>query len=43
MDGNSWYYVFNENMLRLNDVDTIGIAANNETGYTFVKTIKVNG
>lgn len=43
MDGNSWYYVFNENMLRPNDVDTIGIAANNETGYTFVKTIKVNG
>ena len=42
LDGKSWFYVFNENMIRLNDIDTIGIAANNETGYTFVKTIKVN-
>ena len=42
LDGKSWFYVFNENMIRLNDIDTFGIAANNETGYTFVKTIKVN-
>lgn len=41
LDGKSWYYVFNENMVRLDDVDTIGIAANNNCGKTFVKVIKV--
>lgn len=42
LDGKSWYYVFNENMVRLDDVDSIGIAANNRCGRTFVKVIKVN-
>ena len=27
LDGKSWYYVFSENMIRYEDIDTIGIAS----------------
>lgn len=42
LDGKSWYYVFSENMIRLEDVDSIGIAANDKYGHTFVKVIKID-
>lgn len=41
MDGKSWSYVFDDNMIRFEDVDTIGIAANDFCGQTYVKNIKL--
>lgn len=42
LDGKSWYYVFSENMIRYEDIDTIGIASNDQYGQTYIKTIKIN-
>lgn len=41
LDGESWSYVFNENMIKFEDLDTIGVAANDYYGHTVVKTIKI--
>ncbi|MCF8067744.1 MAG: hypothetical protein K9L30_04070 [Desulfobacterales bacterium] len=42
LDGKSWSYIFDEHSIRYDDVDVIGIAANNKYGNTFVKTFKLN-
>lgn len=34
--------VFSENMIRYEDIDTIGIASNDQYGQTYIKTIKIN-
>jgi len=34
-----WYYIFDENAIHSNDIDTIGVASNDSYGNTFVKTI----
>lgn len=35
-----WSYVFDNNSIRANDVDIIGVAANDKYGHTFIKIIK---
>ena len=42
LDGKSWSYAFHADTLSINDVKNIGIAANDNVGNTFVKTLKVN-
>lgn len=41
MDGKSWFYVFDESTVRTNDLASVGVAANNKHGDTFVKVIHV--
>ena len=40
LDGKSWSYVFDENMIKFEDVDTIGVAANDMCGQVSLKCIK---
>lgn len=40
LDGRSWHYVFDEDSIRADDVETIGIAANNRCANTFIKLIR---
>lgn len=39
--GNEWGYAFHGDTLPLDDVEKIGLAANDKFGHTFVKTIKL--
>jgi len=41
-DGKSWYYVFDDHTVIPSDIDTIGVAANNIYGDTFLKKIRIN-
>ena len=38
-----WYYAFHGNTLSINDIDEIGIAANDRLGNTHIKRLKFKG
>lgn len=40
--GHEWYYVFDEETIKLDQLETIGVAANNEVGVTTVTNLDVD-
>ena len=40
LDSKTWYYAFDANTIPPEDVDIVGVAANNKFGSTYVKTLK---